>query len=303
MLFSEFAALGGQTIVTCGGEPMLDLDLYYDIAEMARSLGLRMFSVINGTRVANYRHALRIMRDGPDEITVSLDDYIEEEHDKHRGVKGSFQVAVRALNLMLQARRDLSDLDFVRRKKIIAMTIVREGNYRRLPEFFRFANRLGVDKLKLNILQPSFGLNAGEHAPDTYYQTEGVRDPEDLRKVLEQCDQCFALHLNPVWIDQAVMYFRSMNNAGQNHTRLGWAGGVRTEYAICNTYDRNIMVTPEGFARLCFATCFPGRQISKPGDLTNLWTKDGHGIKAQMIDCRRPCGISHSVRQVHATLK
>jgi MoaA/NifB/PqqE/SkfB family radical SAM enzyme len=302
-MFAEFAALGGETIVTCGGEPMLDLELYYEIAEQARAHNLRMFSVINGTRVANYRHALRILRDGADEITVSLDDYIPEEHDKHRGVKGSFAVAERALKLMVEARRDLAGVEYIRKKKIIGMTIVREGLYRRLPEFFEYARVLGVDKLKLNILQPSFGVSASDGRPDAYYQNEGIADPEDLRRVLHECNERFSLKLNPAWIEQAVMYFRSMNKAGGWQTRLGWAGAVRTEYPICNSYDRNIMVDPFGVAKLCFANEFGQMKIAGPGDLTRFWKDVSIGWRERMVSCTRPCGISHSVRKEEATIK
>ena len=46
--FAEMSPFG--SIVVCGGEPMLDLDEYFAICRDARGHGLRVLSVVNGTR-------------------------------------------------------------------------------------------------------------------------------------------------------------------------------------------------------------------------------------------------------------
>ena len=104
-IIGEFADLGGQVIVSCGGEPMLDFDDYFDISTVAHGLGLRFFSVTNGTQVTDDSIADRIIAEGPDEITVSVDGLTAEVHDHARGIRGSFDQAVRALSLLLAARR------------------------------------------------------------------------------------------------------------------------------------------------------------------------------------------------------
>ncbi|MCC6475098.1 MAG: radical SAM protein, partial [Burkholderiales bacterium] len=114
-----------------------------------------------------------------------------------------------------------------------------------------------------------------------------------------RCDQKYRLGLNPAWLSQAAMYFRSLAN-GRDH-RLGWAAPLATEEHICNTYERNIMVDLYGVARLCFAPVFPGMRLSRYGDLRRFW-EDADFIRARMRACNRLCGISHSVRREHATL-
>jgi hypothetical protein len=76
---------------------------------------------------------------------------------------------------------------------------------------------------------------------------------------------------------------------------------VRTSDHICNTYDRNIMVDHYGMARLCFAEAFRGMQLRKYGDLRAFW-EGASDIRAEMRQCTRLCGISHSVRREPSTV-
>lgn len=292
----EFADLGGKTVVTCGGEPMLDIDEYFDLTATARGLGLGMFSVINGTRVHNSKRAEKMVLEGPTEITVSLDSHLADEHDRLRGVKGSWEVAVRALRLLLEARESLGTTT-----RIYAMTIVCESNWRELESFYDFALRdLGVDKLKLNILQPTFGHPAGD-LQDAFFGTEQVSDPSALVQIIKTCDAKFSLGISPVWLNQVAMYFHSI---AKSQTALkGWSSPAGTEEHICNTYERNIMVDVEGMARLCFSTAFDGLKLRKPGDLRRFWQEVAVPVRHEMASCNRYCGISHSVRRESATLR
>ena len=295
-VLAEFAELGGQVVVTCGGEPMLDVEDYFDLTKTARGLGLRMFSVINGTRVHTSKRAEQMVLEGPTEITVSLDSHIAAEHDRLRGVKGSWEVAVRALRLLLEARKKLETST-----RIYAMTIVCESNWRELESFYEFALRdLGVDKLKLNILQPTFGHPAGE-LDDAFFGAEQVSDPAALVEIVKSCDVRFGLGISPTWLNQVAMYFDSI---ARSKTALrGWSSPAGTLEHICNTYERNIMVDVEGMARLCFSTAFDGLKLRKPGDLRRFWCETAVPVRQEMASCNRYCGISHSVRRESATLR
>ena len=154
-VIEEFAELGpGGRVVICGGESMLDLEDYFAISVACRRVGLRCLSVTRGTRVTDDALADRMIREGPHEITISLDSHEEEEHDRMRGVSGAFAKAVRAIRRLTAARDRAPESD----TRVLAMALVHEGNYRELPAFYEFAlGELGVDKLKLNFVQPSFG--------------------------------------------------------------------------------------------------------------------------------------------------
>ncbi|MDZ4867901.1 MAG: radical SAM protein [Alphaproteobacteria bacterium] len=293
-ILAEFAQLSpGGAVVICGGESMLDIDDYFSITTTCRTLGLKSLSVVNGTRIRDARMADRMIVDGPDEVTVSLNSHREALHDETRGVKGAFKKAVGALRLLLDARKRHPD----RASKIYAMGLIFDQNYRELDAFYDFVlNDIGADKLKLNFIQPSFG-HGGE---DKFFAAHYDVDPDEVARQIAHCNEKYGLNLNPVWAAQVRMYFRSLR-ASKNIAK-GWGDETGTQDHICNTYERNIMLDHYGMARLCFSTRFPGKRLVLPGDLTRFWN-GADPIRARMRSCNAYCGISHSVRREHSTLR
>ena len=104
-LLAEFAALSpGAAVVICGGESMLDLEDYFGVAAACRRNGLRCLSVVNGTCIRDDAMADRMIREGPTEISVSLNSHREALHDETRGVPGAFRMATTAVRLLREAR-------------------------------------------------------------------------------------------------------------------------------------------------------------------------------------------------------
>jgi MoaA/NifB/PqqE/SkfB family radical SAM enzyme len=293
-ILAEFAEMNpAGRVVTCGGESMLDLEDYFGIATRSRALGLTNLSVVNGTRIRSPEMADRMIREGPHEISISLNSHREELHDRTRGVEGAFDKAVEALRLLLAARARQP----ASRTRIYVMGLIFDENYRELEAFYKFVLRdIGADKLKLNFLQPSFGTHV---EGDEFFATHHRVDPDVLGDVLNACDAKYGLRLSPVWKAQVQMYFRSVQANG--NAFLGWDGGGTAEH-ICNTYERNIMVDHYGMARLCFSTAFPGAMLNRRGDLAAFWTGAGPTRDA-MRKCNAYCGISHSVRRESATVR
>jgi MoaA/NifB/PqqE/SkfB family radical SAM enzyme len=294
-IIDEFAELNPKgAVVVCGGESMLDLEDFFAITNRCAGIGLRCFCVINGTGVRNEGMADRMIHEGPSEITVSLDSHLEEFHDRQRGVKGSFRMAVTALRLLLEARRRFP----ARGTRIYVMALVHEENYRDLDAFYDFVlNDIKADKMKLNFLQPTFG-GSGK---DDFFERFHITDPEALGAIIEACDLKYKLNINPRWLEHVKIYFRSINNNGDAH--LGWQPGSGTEEPLCNSYERNVMVDLYGNARLCFSTAFPAFRLKQYGDLRHFWYTHSNFIRRRMRRCRRYCGISHSVRRENGTVK
>ena len=291
----EFAALNPRgSVVTCGGESMLDLEDYFAISVECRQLGLKNLSVVNGTRIRGEAIADRMIEAGPHEISVSLNSHRPELHDETRGVKGSFKKAVAAVRLLLEARRRHPGSP----TRIYVMGLVFDQNYRDLDEFYDFVlNEVGADKLKLNFLQPSFGHSAPE---DAFFAQHCRLDPDELLRLIEHCERKYRLKFNPRWKHQVRMYFRSLLASGETHR--GWRANTGTAEHICNTYERNIMVDHYGVARLCFSPAFPGMKLQAYGDLQRFWS-GADPIRARMRVCNQYCGISHSVRRESSTLR
>jgi pyruvate-formate lyase-activating enzyme len=284
-LVNEFASIGGKNVVTCGGEPMLDLEPYFDLMQACRTAKVGCMSVINGTRVQSRETALRMMTQGPSEITVSLDHWNAAEHDRLRGVDNSHLMAVRAIKLLQEARAMTGN-----NIPIYVMTILSEDTWPTLDQFFEFAlDELQVDKLKLNIMQPTFQGRSFDH----YFEGARVSDVAACMTMIRKCDLRWHIPRNPKWLDDVEMYLQSVNSCS---TRLlGW-GNPGTSQAICNSYDRNIMIDLYGRARLCFSNTFPAVQLNTPGDLTRYWHETSLPIREAMQGCKQFCGISHSVR-------
>ena len=283
----------GGNVVICGGESMLDLEDYFAIPVACTQLGLRSISVVNGTRIRSEEMADRMILEGPNEISVSLNSHVEAIHDETRGVKGAFKKSVQALRLLLEARARHPG----RGTRIYVMGLIFDNNYRDLDGFYDFVlNGIGADKLKLNFLQPSFGCNTAE---DRFFAEHYNVDPDLLYQLIQQCDQKYQLALNPVWMGQVRMYFQSLQTSRVIH--LGWRAGTGTAEHICNSYDRNVMVDHYGVARLCFSTGFPGMRLQNFGDLRRFW-EGTDIIRNEMRKCNRYCGISHSVRRETSSL-
>jgi MoaA/NifB/PqqE/SkfB family radical SAM enzyme len=293
-IIQEFSQISPDgVIVICGGESMLDLEDYFAICIECKRLGLRCMSVVNGTRVKHSDMADRMMLEGPSEISVSLNSHIEAVHDRTRGVPGAFKKAVAALRFLVEARKRHPE----RNTKIYVMGLIFDENYRDLDGFFDFVlNDLQADKLKLNFLQPSFG---DPDPVDVFFQQHHGVDPDVVVKSLWQCNEKYRLNLNPVFVHQVGMYFRSLNSIEDVH--LGWGSKTGTKEHICNTYERNIMVDHYGVARLCFSTKFPGTTLTAFGHLRRFWDS-ANPIRCQMKKCNAFCGISHSVRRETSTL-
>ncbi|GMG81770.1 hypothetical protein LNKW23_09830 [Paralimibaculum aggregatum] len=295
-ILDDFAAMNPDgALVICGGEPMLDLEEYFGLCAAARARGLHILSVVNGTRIRRAEMAERVLREGPHEVSISLNSHDPALHDETRGVPGAFERAVAALRLLVAAKRRLGMTD----SRIYVMGLIFARNYEHIEEFYDLVlNDIGADQLKLNFLQPSFGGGGG--APDPFFAAESGVDAERLTAILSRADARFGLGLNPAWIDAVGMYFRSI--AAAQDLERGWASRSATEDHICNTYERNVMIDHYGVARLCFSTQFPGKALRAPGDLRRFWERAGT-TRARMRQCNQWCGISHSVRRESSTLK
>ena len=291
-IVTELADLNPRgVVVTHGGEALLDWVDYLRFCDLCRVHGLRLFTVTNGTAIFVAERAEEIVRRGPSEITVSFDSMRPDVHDRLRGVRGAHAKAVRAVVLLRNAREQ-----FKSPIKIYAMLLVGRSTYEELEAAYDFAlNDLGVDKLKLNMVQPSFGNDSGD---DEFFACEHDVDPDRLREILWRVDKKYLLGFNPTWVGQVAMYFRSLR--GQPLVGRGWQGDLATSEHICNSYDRNVWVSDQSIMQLCCDSRWAGREWRKPGDLRSFW-ENAQMLRRQMASCNRLCGISHSLRNSSST--
>jgi len=296
-IISEFAELNPSgKVVICGGEPMLEYERYIGVCQAARSHGLKIFNATNGYGVHSDDRAADLLLRGPHELTLSLDSSIPEEHDKIRGRQGSYDTVVLAVQRLVAARTRLG----LKESRINVMVLLTSVTYNKLRQLYQLVLReLGANKLKVNGLQPSFGVHSGKTPPDDFFASYSQVDVEKMREELNYCNLEFKLHLNPLWISQFCRYYADLQ--GRDNLNRGWSGAPRTSEHICNCYERNLVVGLYGEIGHCYSfSNFAPVKYQVRGDLKRFW--DANEQRSAMVSCNRLCAIGHSNRNLSATL-
>lgn len=134
--------LGLTDIKLTGGEPLLHPDIM-KILEMIQHHDTRLTLETNGT-LCTYELAHKISECKQAFVSVSLDAASREIHDWIRGVKGSFDDAIKGIKNIVKA--GLSPQ--------IIVSVMRH-NLDQLEEIVDLAESLGANSVKFNIVQPS----------------------------------------------------------------------------------------------------------------------------------------------------
>ena len=296
-IIEEFAGMNQSgKVVICGGEPMLEYARYIGVCQAVRRSGLRVFNATNGYGIHTAERASDLLLRGPHEFTISLDSHLPDVHDEIRGKKGSYEVAVGAVKRMVAARQSLGLLE----SKVFVMVLLTSVTFDHLRDLYQLVlDELGADKLKVNALQPSFGVHPGNAPADEFFAKYSQLDVARLREELDYCNREFKLNFNPTWVDQLCGYYDDLQgHAGMNK---GWDLDLRTREHICNCYERNLVIGLYGEIGHCYSFGnFPPAQYRRSGDLANFW--ESNNQRDAMKSCNRLCSIGHSNRNVSATL-
>lgn len=97
-LLEDMQRGGTRLVILTGGEALVRNDIF-DLASHGTSLGLRMTLATNGSLVTG-EVARRIRESGIVRVSVSLDAVTPDVHDAFRGLPGSFEMAVRAIETL-----------------------------------------------------------------------------------------------------------------------------------------------------------------------------------------------------------
>jgi MoaA/NifB/PqqE/SkfB family radical SAM enzyme len=158
-------------ISMAGGEPLLRKDL----PEIARMLGRdHWFTLITNGWFLTRELAERLYDAGLRDIHVSLDYADPERHDRQRGVKGSFDRAVRALQLLHDLRPD-------RRHRVHVMAVLLDDNVDELERLILLAEELGV----------SFELSLYSHRRGQKPRRVPTRPVAEYLAELKRRHECF----------------------------------------------------------------------------------------------------------------
>ena len=282
----EFAELNPHgTVVTSGGEPLMEPSHYFNLCQTARDLGLHSISVMNGTLIGTQTQANDLLTRGADLIALSLDHPNEEIHDQMRGRKGSWRKTTECLRMLVNARKRLG-----LPRKLHVMLMIYNGNYQQLDEAYDLVLRqIEADKLKLNFLLPTLSRFA---KTDIFWNLHSRNiDSEILMRTIEACESKYNLDFNPEWKGNVRCYAESLARYHQGES-------LQTTKQLCNSPDRNLMLEFGGMMRLCSFPKFPSEPYREWGDMRRYWrSPKTEEVRVEMRKCRDICGICHAYRR------
>ncbi len=267
-----------------GGEVTLALDELCTLSTAADRLGLRAGAVTNGFTIRVARTAQRLAESGLDRLSVSLDSHRPEVHDYVRGVAGASGRAVRALELLIAARRK------ARYKRhglrIQAIAVVFDQNVDELIPYVEFCRTIGVDEVNLQLLNRTFANQ--NPTRDVFFERHFFHSLEskrnammNLRAVVERYAADPLLRTKP---DDLAWFERYLHDPDSLpvHSR-------------CAAHWRNAIIDTDGSVTLCFdrPEGVSERSIGSVRDdsLTQVLTGEtARQARALMASCRKPCG-------------
>ncbi|MCX7050051.1 MAG: radical SAM protein [Candidatus Sumerlaeota bacterium] len=127
--------LGTFIVSLAGGEPLMREDLY-DIIRILNAANHFPILITNGWFV-DEALAKDILRAGLQEISVSVDYADPKKHDEQRGMEGSWERAMRALELLHKHRPD-------RRNRVHLISVLMDDNLEDVEPLIRLAKEIGV---------------------------------------------------------------------------------------------------------------------------------------------------------------
>ena len=125
-------------VALSGGEPTIHPDFLHVVEEGA-SRGIYMAVATNGIRFADEEFTKRALKAGLRYVEVSLDSTDPEEHDRFRGIKGAWELAVKGVRNVVKYGEGRVSVG-------IAATVTKL-NKDEIEEMVRLSEELGVDRV------------------------------------------------------------------------------------------------------------------------------------------------------------
>jgi len=132
-VIDELASLNVLEIILSGGEPLLLQD-FFEIVRYIRDKPMSVVVATNGTlideAVANELKTLKVRS-----VRISLDGAFPETHDNFRGVAGTYDKVLKAIQLLRE-----------RNIHIRVNVCLTKNNFTELPQMLQLIQKLGVDE-------------------------------------------------------------------------------------------------------------------------------------------------------------
>lgn len=255
-----------------GGDPFLvpwSLDLAYYISSKK---GYHVVATTNGSMI-NELFAKRITESGVNNLNLSLDAYAAETHDAIRGMPGSHQKILKAIDYLS------SKSDQIR---IGINTVFSNLN---LDEIIPLTEMVGKDKRVdhiyfMAVMQP-FGTNPD---PEWFLKKEfSFLWPQDSVKVGNILDQLGCLKKKGCKINNSFAQIRTFKDYFKDPLNF-------TKKNKCNLGKEAVEVNQSGDVYLCYHYGSIGNIFND--SLFDIWNSEkANQIRRKIEDCRQNCNL------------
>ncbi|KPJ83321.1 MAG: radical SAM protein [Spirochaetes bacterium DG_61] len=143
-VIADLKKMGLVWLGLTGGEPLLNRDIVKIVESAGDDCAKKLFTT-GCTLTKSIASDLKSA--GVFSVSVSLDHWLEEEHDRVRRYRGAFKTALKAIDIL----RNLNDIH-VSVSTVLPIDLIREN---RVEEFLTFLINLGVHEAWLSEAKPS----------------------------------------------------------------------------------------------------------------------------------------------------
>ncbi|MBE3085551.1 MAG: radical SAM protein [Bacteroidetes bacterium] len=142
-LIKELKKMGVFWLGFTGGEPLLNKDIVEILKSVGDDCAIKLFTT--GSNLTE-QLAAELKKSGLLYVSISLDHWEEEEHDRIRGYKGAFRTALRAIDIFKSMGVHVSV------SSVISREMLHENQ---VQEFLKFLISLGIHEAWLSETKPT----------------------------------------------------------------------------------------------------------------------------------------------------
>lgn len=168
-VITELKQMGVVWLGLTGGEPLLNKDLVEIIESVGGDCAIKLFTT--GTNLSD-KLAYDLRKAGLFYVSVSLDHWQEEEHDRGRGCQGAYKTALRAIDIFKKTEGIHTSVSAVISKDML------QNN--QVEKFIQFLINLDIHEVWLSETKPSV---------EAYWHQEAVITEEEQKRLIEIQDK------------------------------------------------------------------------------------------------------------------
>lgn len=168
-IITELKKMGVIWLGFTGGEPLLNKDIVEIVKSVGNDCSIKLFTT--GTNLTE-QLAYELKMAGLFYVSVSLDHWKEEEHDRARGCQGAYKTALRAIDIFKNTKGIHTSVSSVISKDMLQNDQV--------EEFIQFLIKLDIHELWLSETKPS---------SEAFWNKDSVITEAEQRRLIEIQDK------------------------------------------------------------------------------------------------------------------